>query len=92
MNKQSDQKVSHEIHSKFREFFPGDQVLVEDIRTDETWWPMTVAERTMPKSYIVILSDSSESSGTEVVQADESPKETHIIDLDQYMNVNTLAL
>ena len=57
MNKQSDQKVSHEIHSKFREFFPGDQVLVEDIRTDETWWPMTVAERTIPKSYIVILND-----------------------------------
>ena len=57
MNKQSDQKVSHEIHSKFREFFPGDQVLVEDIRTDETWWPMTVAERTIPKSYIVILNN-----------------------------------
>ncbi|XP_052782889.1 uncharacterized protein K02A2.6-like [Mya arenaria] len=57
MNKQSDQKVSHDIHSKFREFFPGDQVLVKEVRADETWWPSTVAERTAPKSYIVILND-----------------------------------
>lgn len=59
MNKQSDKKTNHDIHSEYREFFPGDQVLVKDVRADETWWPSTVAERTAPKSYIVILEDGS---------------------------------
>ncbi len=57
-NKQSDQKTSHDKHSRqFREFFPGDDVLVKDVRENEKWWPSTVAERTAPKSYIVILKD-----------------------------------
>lgn len=57
LNKQSNQKQNHDISAKFREFFTGDQVLVKDVRVDETWWPGTIAERTGPKSYIVILND-----------------------------------
>ena len=43
-NKQSDQKAAHHEHSKFREFFPGDLVLVKDVREREVWWPGTIAE------------------------------------------------
>jgi len=40
----------------FREFFPGDQVQVKDMRND-TWWNGTIAERKAPKTYIVVLRD-----------------------------------
>ena len=40
-----------------REFYPGDRVLVNDVRKDNTWWPGTVAERSAPKSYIIVLND-----------------------------------
>ena len=42
--------------AKYREFFPGDQVTVKDIR-HETWWPGTIAERSAPKTYVVVLAD-----------------------------------
>ena len=32
-------------------------MVVKDIRKDNTWWPGTVAERSAPKSYIIVLSD-----------------------------------
>ena len=42
--------------AKYREFFPGDQVTVKDIR-HETCWPGTIAERSAPKTYIIVLAD-----------------------------------
>ena len=40
-----------------REFYPGDYVVVKDMRKDDTWWPGTVAERSAPKSYVIVLTD-----------------------------------
>ena len=57
INKQSDQKSYYDVHTKYREFFPGDTVVVMDPRKKETWWPGTIAERSAPKSYIIILTD-----------------------------------
>ena len=56
-NSQSSQKQYHDIHVKYREFYPGDAVLVQDIRKEDTWWLGTIAERTAPKSYTVVLRD-----------------------------------
>lgn len=41
----------------YREFFPGDHITVKDMRRDNTWWPGTIAERSAPKTYIIVLSD-----------------------------------
>ena len=49
-------KHYHYQHEKFREFFPGDSVLVKDIRHNK-WWSATVAERTSPLTYVLILRD-----------------------------------
>lgn len=57
MNKQSDQKHYHDKSTKYREFYTGDQVLVKDVRENETWWPGTIVERSGPKSYVVMLND-----------------------------------
>ena len=57
INKQGTQKFYYDQHSKYREFFPGDAVLVRDPRKEETWWPGTIAERSAPKTYIVTLTD-----------------------------------
>ena len=54
---QGRQKYYHDWHSKYREFYPGDAVLVKDLRRDKTWWPGTVVERSTPKSYVIVLSD-----------------------------------
>ena len=44
MDSQAKQKATHNVHSKFREFYPGDRVLVKDLRKEDTWWPGSVAE------------------------------------------------
>ena len=41
------------MHAKFREFNPGDRILVKDLRRENTWWPGPVAERNGPRSYVV---------------------------------------
>ena len=57
MDPQSKQKATHDAHAKFREFYPGDRILVKDLRKDYTWWLGSVAERSSPKSYVVVLND-----------------------------------
>ena len=57
LDSQSKQKATHDVHIKFREFYPGDRILVKDLRRENTWWPGSVAERSAPKSYVVILDD-----------------------------------
>ena len=54
---QGNQKDYHDLHAKYREFYPGDSVLIKDLRKDKTWWPGTVVERSAPKSYVTVLSD-----------------------------------
>ncbi|XP_072022263.1 uncharacterized protein [Amphiura filiformis] len=57
ISKQAMQKDHYDMHSKYREFFPGETVLVKDSRKEQTWWPGTIAERSAHKSYIVTLTD-----------------------------------
>ncbi|XP_038072087.1 uncharacterized protein K02A2.6-like [Patiria miniata] len=57
VNMQSNQKLHHDKQTQLREFYAGEDVLVKDFRRKETWWLATVAERTAPKSYVVILQD-----------------------------------
>ena len=57
MESQAKQKGTHDVHAKFREFYPGDRILIRDLRKENTWWPGSVAERSGPKSYIVVLND-----------------------------------
>ena len=55
MDSQAKQKATHNVHTKFREFYPGDRILVKDLRRENTWWPGLVAERRAPKSYVWYL-------------------------------------
>ena len=57
MDSQAKQKVIHDMHAKFREFYPGDRIMVKDLRKENTWWPDSVAERSGPKLYVVVLND-----------------------------------
>ena len=43
--------------TKFREFYPGDRTLVKDLQKEQTWWLGSIAERSGPKSYVVVLND-----------------------------------
>ena len=45
MDSQAKQKAAHDVHVKFREFYPGDRILVKDLRRENTWWPGSVADR-----------------------------------------------
>ena len=54
---QGNQKDYHDLHAKYREFYPGDAVMIKDLRKDKTWWPGTIVERSTPKSYLMVLSD-----------------------------------
>ena len=45
MDSQAKQKAAHDVHIKFREFYPGDRILVKDLRRENTWWPGSVADR-----------------------------------------------
>ena len=57
MDSQAKQKATHDVHSKFRKFYPGDRVLVKDLRKEDTWWPGLVVERSGARSYVVVLND-----------------------------------
>ena len=57
VNMQSNQKLYHDKRINLRELYAGEEVLVKDFRKKETWWLATVAERTAPKSYVVVLQD-----------------------------------
>ena len=57
MDFQAKQKATHDVQAKFREFYPGDRVLVRDLRKEDTWWPGSVAERSGPRSCVVVLND-----------------------------------
>ena len=57
MDTQAKQKATHDVHSKFREFYPGDRVFAKNLRKEDTWWPGSVAERSGPRSYVVVLND-----------------------------------
>ena len=54
---QGNQKDYHDLHAKYREFYPGDAVLIKDLRKEKTWWPGTVVERSALKSYVTVLAD-----------------------------------
>ena len=41
---QAKQMATYDLHSKFREFYPGDRVLVKNPRKEEASWPGSVAE------------------------------------------------
>ena len=56
MDSQAKQKATHDVLERFREFYPGDKVLVRDLRKD-TWWPASVAEQRGPRSYVVALNN-----------------------------------
>ena len=57
MDSQAKQKATHDVHAKFREFYPGDKVLVKGPWKEDTWWPGSVAEQSGPRSYMVVLND-----------------------------------
>ena len=57
MDSQAKHKATHDVHSKFREFYPGDSVLLKDLRKEDTWWAGSVAERSAPRLYVVVLND-----------------------------------
>ena len=48
------------MHVKFREFYPGDRTWLKDLRRENKWWPGSVAERSGPKSYVIVLDDGRE--------------------------------
>ena len=58
MDSQAKQKAAHDVHARMlRESYPGDRILVRDLRKEDTWWPGSAAERSGPRSYVVVLND-----------------------------------
>ena len=51
--KQAEQMVSHDQHSRNREFMIGERVMVRNLRPGPTWIPGTIIERSGPLSYVV---------------------------------------
>lgn len=49
LNTQSDQKLYHDKGRGLHEFLPSDQVMIKDLRREDTWCRGNVAERTDPK-------------------------------------------
>ena len=50
MNSQAKQKATHDVHAMmFKELYPGDRVLVKDLRKEDTCWPGSAAERSGPR-------------------------------------------
>ena len=38
MDSKAKQKATHDVHARMlREFYPGDRVLVKDLRKEDTW-------------------------------------------------------
>ena len=61
MDSQDKQKVTYDIHARMlREFYPGDRVLLKDLRKKDTWWPGSVAKRSGTRSNMVVLNDGRE--------------------------------
>ena len=56
-NKQADQKLKHDQHSKEREFLIGEPVLVENFRGEPKWLKATIKERTGPISYKTLVGE-----------------------------------
>mgnify|MGYP001799911333 FL=1 len=56
-NKQADQKLKHDQHSKEREFLIGEPVLVENFRGEPKWLKATITERTGPVSYKTLVGE-----------------------------------
>ena len=52
-NKQADQKVPRDQHSRDREFMIGQRVMVCNLRSGPTWIPGTIVGRSSPLSYVV---------------------------------------
>ena len=50
-----ERKVPDYLQVKFREFYPGDRILVKDLGKQETWSPGSVAKRSRPSSYLPVL-------------------------------------
>ena len=53
---QQSQKLRKNV--SLREFYPRERDVVKDMRNDNTWWPGAIAERTAPKSYVIVLNDN----------------------------------
>ena len=53
MNRQADQKVAHDRHSRDREFMVGQRVMVRNLRPGPSWIPGTIVSRNGPLSYVV---------------------------------------
>ena len=51
--KQAEQKKYHDLHSRNRNFFIGERVLVRNMRNDPHWLLGTIVERRGPLSYLV---------------------------------------
>ena len=46
------------MHARMlRELYPRDRVLLKDLRKEDTWWPGSLAERSGPRTYVVVLDD-----------------------------------
>ena len=58
MDSQAKQLATHEVHARIlREFYTGHSVFVKELRKEDTWWPGSMAERSGPRSYVVVLND-----------------------------------
>ena len=58
MDSHAKQKATHDVHARMlREFYPGDRVLIKDLRKEDTCLPGLVAERSGPRSYVIVLND-----------------------------------
>ena len=57
MDSQAKRRAAHDMHVKFREFYQGYSVLVKDLGKEDPWWPGSVAERSGPRTYVVVLND-----------------------------------
>ena len=58
MDSQAKQMAAHDVYARMlREFYPGNRFLVKDLRKEDTWCPGSVAERSGPRSYVVVLND-----------------------------------
>ena len=51
--KQAQQKFYHDQHTRTRELFIGQRVMVRNLRPGDKWIPGTIIERTGPLSYLV---------------------------------------
>ena len=53
VNKQANQKVTHDQHSRDREFMIGQRVMARNLRPGPKWIPGTIVGQNGPLSYVV---------------------------------------